>query len=407
MIDFMTIYHPPLLNQLPINIPGIYTLTGGGLVGKTTLIKLWIEKLLTAGTPAESIHYYSTEMSDHLRLTNQSSGSIQYVMLDEITRDSGWEKVMKFVIDNHLLDHVVLMIVSANAATIEKLKTHLSHQQPAINTTDFHLYPLSFYEFIAMKHPNTDISIINLYAEFNHYLLHGGYHSAIRDFTLHGKILDETFTAYSTWLFKEIRQQEKQEGFLREILDVIIKHENQPVTWNALTRELSIHHPKTIGDYVAQLDALDTITVQAALSETTLSKAPKRARKLMFFDPFIFHAIKAHLHPSTDIFETQVIPMLSNSAQHNALVEACVISHYSRYYTTYYIQAEGQINLAYLNNDRFRPVLITWTNPLHAKDLKQILKYPSGKILTKSMKSGMIEHIRTEPLPQALLKLHD
>lgn len=409
-------YTPPLLNQLPINTNGIYTLTGGGLVGKTTLIKLWIDKLLASGVPAQTIHYYSPKIVDNFRtlieklntqLTNNTSSAIQYVVLDDVTRDSSWDKAIKYVIDNGLLKNVVLIVISADAAFIKKLKTNLLQRTPGFNTTDFHLYPLSFYEFIATKTQHAHNNDINVHEEFNHYLLHGGYHAAIRDFTLHGTISNETFQAYSNWLVNEIRQQEKQESFLREILQVIITYENHPVTWNALTRELSIHHPKTIGDYIAQLEALDAIVVQSALSETSLAKAPKRARKLMFFDPFIYHAIRAYLQPSNNIFKTQVLPLIKNPKECDVLVETCVVSHFSRHFATYYLQDEGHINLAYLYDGRFRPVLIAWSNELHAKDLKQILKYPNGKILTKSMKSGMIDHIRTEPLPLALLKLHD
>src|SRR3990167_11033477 len=56
------VYHSPLLEQLPIKIPGIYTLTGGGLVGKTTLMKQWMTKLLKQGVSPQSIVFYSGEV---------------------------------------------------------------------------------------------------------------------------------------------------------------------------------------------------------------------------------------------------------------------------------------------------------------------------------------------------------
>lgn len=42
-------YHPPLLDELPINIPGVYTITGGRQIGKSTLSKQWMLHLLKQG----------------------------------------------------------------------------------------------------------------------------------------------------------------------------------------------------------------------------------------------------------------------------------------------------------------------------------------------------------------------
>ncbi len=36
------IYQPPLIEKLPKNIPGIYTIAGGRQIGKTTLLKQWM-----------------------------------------------------------------------------------------------------------------------------------------------------------------------------------------------------------------------------------------------------------------------------------------------------------------------------------------------------------------------------
>lgn len=405
-----------LLYQLPTAQPGIYTLTGGGLVGKTTLLKQWMAKLLSDGIPAKSITFFSGEFIDNyhmlinyleMQLKNKPPDMIQYVLLDDVTRISGWDKAIKFSAEIGLLDRIVLLLASSDRNLQEKLKLHFPNRQYAAQLMDFHLYPLSFRECVLLKHPNPQTADINLTEEFNQYLLHGGFLIAINDFAMHGEILESTLTAYSDWMRKEILRHERQESFLREILTAIIEHYQTPITWNTITKELSINHPKTIGDYVALLESLDAVFVQFALLEKRLTKAPKKARKVMFFDPFIFHSMKAWLDPIKNPFETQIKPVLDNPEWCAKIVDACVTTHFSRYYPAYYIKAEGEIDLAYIFNRRFWPILITWTNQLHAKDLKQILKYPNGKILTKSQRSGTIEHIRTEPLPQALWRLQD
>ena len=267
----------------------------------------------------------------------------------------------------------------------------------------FHLYPLSFHETVLLKYQNKEV---NLFEAFDQYLLHGGFFPAINDMMLYGKILESTLTDYADWIQKEIVRHRRNKDSLQEILKSFINnHYNNPITWNELSLELSINHPKTISDYIEILSSWDVLFVQFALLEKKLSAAPKKARKIICSDPFIFHALRAWLFPTKNIFETQIQSILNDSAIYTALTKGCVIAHYHRHYPTYYIKSEGEIDLAFVESGQFWPIVISWTNPLRVKDLKQIIRYPQGRILTKTERSGIIEHIRTEPLPYVLWKL--
>ena len=125
----------------------------------------------------------------------------------------------------------------------------------------------------------------------------------------------------------------------------------------------------------------------------------------MFRDPFIFHAVNAWLKPCADPFDEQVKPILGDRVQCARLIEACVITHYSRYYPTYYIKAEGEVDIAYVESKKFWPIEVKWTGQIRPKDLKQISKYKNGLILTRSKAHGLIQGIRTAPLPLALLSI--
>jgi hypothetical protein len=86
-------------------------------------------------------------------------------------------------------------------------------------------------------------------------------------------------------------------------------------------------------------------------------------------------------------------------------VEATLVTHYRRYYRTFYIKAEGEVDLAYIAQNRFWPIEVKWTGHVRPKDLKQIAKYSNGRILTKSKQFGHILGIPAEPLPLAMLRL--
>lgn len=407
--QYKYVYTPALLQQLPI-APGLYTLTSGSLTGKTTLLKLWIEKLLADGVPREAISFFPGDLIKddkdliHLLQTqskNKPSDIIAYVLIDDITHIRGWEKGIKFAVDNGLLDHAIIMLTSSDKTISDKI--HFPNQQA--KKTNFHLYPLTFHESVVLKYPHSQVDDIDLFKEFNHYLLHGGYLIAMNDIAIHGKMLDETLITYANSLQNDMLRLGKQEHFLREILTVIIKHYCRPITWNMLSKELSIDHPKTIGDYISLLESLDALFIQPALLEDKLKAAPKKARKLMFTDSFIFHAVKEWLrHSNKNIVASEMLQSLNEKELTSQLVKSCAITHYRRHYPTYYIKGEGEIDLAYLYEHHFWPVVVTWANLLRPKDLKQILKYPHGEILTKDLRSGIVNHITTEPLPLALWK---
>ena len=248
-------------------------------------------------------------------------------------------------------------------------------------------------------------SLDRLYEEFDLYLIHGGFLTAINDMARHKRILAATFATYSDWIRGDVLKRGKQEHYLREILEAIMKRYGSQVTWNTLAHDLSIDHPKTVADYVALLASMDAAFVQAALVEDKLTAAPKKARKLMFADPFIFHATKAWLTPHKDPYNQQVKPIVSDPDWAARLAEACVVTHYRRYYPTYYIKAEGEVDIAYVDQNRFWPLEVKWTRQLRPKDLKQIVKYPNGRILTRSRHRGEILGVPTEPLPLAILRL--
>lgn len=400
-------YKSKLLQQLPQNIPGIFTLTGGGLVGKTTLLKQWVQHLIINKTLADDIVFYSGEWLDDFQklIDLVQIEKARIIIIDEVTHIQNWEKAIKFFVDTGITKQKTFLLASSNKTLHKKIALHFPNPYDHIKKTDFYLNPLSFHEFITLKHPTSETKNINLSVEFEQYLLHGGYLIAINDIANNGLIQDETLKSYAAWLRREIQDSNKQEFFLLEIVTGIVSHYNSPVTWNMLSKESSIDHPKTISDYINLLESLSAVYVQPALIEEKLSPAPKKARKIMFCDPFIFHSIKAWLSPGKNVFKIQIQETIDDIELCSKLVKACVTTHYEKYYPTYYIKAEGEIDLAYIWEQRFWPIIIIWTNQLRAKDLKQIMKYPNGKILTKTMRSGAIEHIRTEPLPQALLKL--
>ena len=84
-----------LLARLPRKTPGIYTLSGGRQVGKTTLLKQWMSRLMEDGVAPEKIIFFSGKLIDDqhslLRLLQEQlaempAGKTCYVLLDEVSK---------------------------------------------------------------------------------------------------------------------------------------------------------------------------------------------------------------------------------------------------------------------------------------------------------------------------------
>lgn len=421
------IYVSPLLEKLPVNVPGIYTLGGGRQVGKTTLLKQWMQFLLeNQKIPPNSIAFFSGELiSDNhslysllqTQLEEMPNESINYIIVDEVTYIKDWDKAVKYAADIGLLDNTVLMLTGSDLVLIQEARMRFPGRRGKASVVDFHLYPLSFREAFTLMKPDIDLKSFTLesdmaslpmetiFQEFQKYLIYGGYLTAINDFAINNSISRANLSTYSDWIRGDVVKSGKQEHYLKEILIAIIKRYCTQITWNSLAKDLSIEHPKTIADYLGLLESMDAIFVQHALLEDKLTAAPKKAKKVIFTDPFIYHAIKGWLWPVNDPYQEQIVKDLRDPEITATLVEACAVSHYRRFFPTYYIKAEGEVDIAYVDNTKFFPIEIKWTSQIRTKDLKQILKYKNGLILTKSMQIGNINHIKAIPLPLALLQL--
>jgi predicted AAA+ superfamily ATPase len=425
------VYWSKLISRFSKLDRGIYTISGGRQVGKTTLFKQWMAQLIKDNIDPRNIAFMTGELiDDHHSLVrvvndvlNEMPGkSLQYLIVDEVTYIKDWDKGVKYLADAGLLENVVLMLTGSDLIIIREARMRFPGRRGSSETVDFHLYPLNFRECVRLKSsftPNefsrfedlkADLSsdmMDRLFVEFENYLIHGGFLTAINNFEQHHKILPNTFSTYSDWIRGDVLKRNKRENYLLEILSAIIKRYGSQLTWNALAGDLSIDHPKTVADYIDLLASMDAVFVQPAIREDKLTAAPKKAKKVVFTDPFIFHAVNCWLNPVDDPFSKQLKPVLADQQWSSKLTEACIVTHYRRRFPTFYIKSKGEVDVAYVSDDRIWPVEIKWTRQLRPKQIKQIIRYPNGRILTRSKVKGEIQGVQTEPLPLALLRFKE
>lgn len=429
------IYQSDLIEQFPWQEPGIITLVGGRQIGKTTLLKQWMAYLLEKQIDPQAICFFSGELIDdyqalytlvQAQIAQMPTAKLKYCIIDEVSYIKDWDRAVKYLADTGVLSDVVLMLSGSDSVLIQDARKRFPGRRGLADQVDFHYYPLSFGEYIQLKKilPSgafddcssgngfsietlaTKPEIIEvLFREFDRYLVHGGFLTAINDFEKNQFISPATLMVYSDWIRGDMLKRNKKEVYLREIIQAMFKHYTKQISWDNLVKELSIDHTQTIADYVSLLDSMDAVLVQQALKENTLGPAPKKRKKLIFCDPFIYHAMRLWLEPEKDPYQQQIQTIFKDPVLYSEMVEACVVSHFKRHYPTYYIKAEGEVDIAYVHKNKFYPIEIKWTSQLRPKDLKQISKYSHGKIYARTRQLSEINYLPVIPLPLALLGL--
>ncbi len=97
--------------------------------------------------------------------------------------------------------------------------------------------------------------------------------------------------------------------------------------------------------------------------------------------------------------------LFHNRDPHLRLLGQQALVHRSRLLGELPVQTKGEVDIAYVDQNRFWPVEVKWTGQIRPNKIKQIVKYANGLILTKSKKPAEIQGVPTLPLPLALLRL--
>ena len=218
----LLVHRSNLLDKLPCDRPGIYTIGGGRQIGKTTLMKQWMAELLHNGIEPKRIAYLTGELiDDHhslVRLLTETLNEmviigVRYLLLDEVTYIRDWDKGIKYLADTGMLENVVMFLTGSDLVIIKEARMRFPGRRGTADIVDFHLYPLNFLEAVKLKkrfsaetlcrllNPEitpTTTSLDKLYEEFDLYLVHGGFLTAINDLARHKRIMAATFPRTAT-----------------------------------------------------------------------------------------------------------------------------------------------------------------------------------------------------------------
>ncbi len=423
------VYHSSLLNEQAFHTPGIYLITGGRQIGKTTFLKQFILNLLIQEKiNPQAILFISGEIIDthHIlrRIINQFHDETiprQFLFIDEVNYIPDWDKSIKFLADSSMLNNTSVILTGSDSQVIRTAMKRFAGRRGTADRVDFEFYPLSFNEFVCLKekkleplckqiilHPlSVDIPGYEehhpaLTSLFYEYLLHGGYLPAINEYNLKKTISKGVMNTYIQWIVGDILKHNKSEHYLFEILKGIKTTYNTPISWNNLSRFLSIEHHKTIADYCDILVSMHVLHIQEAVIEHKLMGAPKKNRKIYFRDPFIDHSISCYLDQG--LSADRIFEDLRGNEFASSYVEATAVDHCKRWAPTYYIKGDkGEVDIAIVQGNRLYPVEVKWVRSTRPEDFKEIQRFSNGILLTPGVEKKILKTTWMIPLVRFLI----
>lgn len=438
------VLEPNLVDEIPIDTPGVYILTGARQVGKSTLVKLLIKKILSEKKQEpEHIFYLPCDLIisfhelinevEHF-LSSLPQGSSFYLFIDEITYVKSWDRAVKHFADLGYFRRGSVLITGSDSSILKEGMKRFPGRRGTAPETDFHYYPLSFGEYVLLVEPELEpvvrqtrhsgnqylinpsqetaeqavktISpeIVNtLTALFERYLISGGFLTAINELGKNDRIGRYVYNTYIQWIIGDFLKRNKKEHSLKEIMLSLSHRLGKQVSFQNITSATGIQHHSTTQEYLQMLLDMDVIFVLEALREDKLTGAPKKQKKIQFSDPFIAATSICWARGIHDYWEFVQQHIINDSLLKSEIVEGVIASLFRRHYKTYYIKGETEVDISIVTGERFFPIEIKYAGSLKANELKQILKYPHGIVAYKGDEYGRFRHLDVLPLPVTAL----
>lgn len=396
-------HHFSWWKQLALDlVPGIYILTGGRQVGKSTsckqLIQHCLQKELFAPDkifylPCDEI-YDAKALSDTLRLfLNEVSTEKFLIIIDEITYVKDWDRVIKALADEGYFQHGLCLLTGSDTLILKEAAMRFPGRRGTASKIDFHLHPLSFSEYVGLLSPNKVLNNNQLFLLFKNYLICGGYLRAINDLAQFGKITEATLLTYEQWVRGDFLKQHKKEDTLLAVLCALLTVGASQISYTGLTQKIGLISNDTCIDYCRLLERMDILINLQAFDQNKKQGFPRKARKFHFFDPFIYHMIHNWL---------QREGYLNSFELESTLVEACVASHCHRLNKTFYFKGQGEIDIIWRQDNAFQAIEVKWTQQLRLTDLKMLKQFKNSVLLTKTPQAGLVDNIPALPVYQFL-----
>ena len=242
--------------------PFVKVLTGVRRSGKSTVLKMIMEKLQTErGISADQIVSMRFDSMEYEDMTAKqmfeavkaklSENKKTYVFLDEVQEIKGWEKVVNSLASDYDVD---LYVTGSNSRMMSsEISTYLTGRY-----VSFRIFPLSFEEYLTFRKEYTEVK--DVHAELADYIRLGGFPAThLRDYSQ-----DEVYTIvrdiYNSTIFSDIvrKNQIRKVDQLERVVKYTFSNVGNTFSAKSISDYLKSEHRKidneTVYSYLEKLE---------------------------------------------------------------------------------------------------------------------------------------------------------
>ena len=364
-------YHNPLIHHLEFNPNQIHILRGPRQVGKTTLIKEWVDRLIRKENAQAAnvllISCEGMESFDELQkilidwLSAKKNERI-YIFLDEVTFVKEWQRVILACFNVGLLQQATVVITGSNARDLKESSERLPGRRGA--GKDIQLYPLMPFQYRELDcfQGYTTQNLIETYLKV------GGFPHAIRDFVTTGSISEETFRTYRNWIIGDAVHYGLSEEILKHILFRIYETTGTRITWSSLIENTTVKSHETALTYIEHLQDAHLCEILYCYDLEKHGPAIHKARKIHFIDPLLYYLAAAWKKNLTPIWKWIELPETFTSVQASLLESVFAVQSKVQHadqniipYFWYSTKTKQEVDLVLLSGEQKLLYEIKWS----------------------------------------------
>lgn len=245
-----------------VDAPFVKIVTGVRRCGKSTILKMIMEKLQTEkNVEASQIASYRFDSMEYEDMTSKQmytelkgrliDGKKTYFFLDEVQEITGWEKVVNSLASDYDVD---IYVTGSNSRMMSsEISTYLTGRYIA-----FHIYTLSFAEFLTFKSRYKAVS--DPKAELTEYIRLGGFPATHLQDYLQDEIYTIVKDIYNSTIFSDIvkRNQIRKIDQLERVVKYVFNNVGNTFSAKSISDYLKSEHRKidneTVYSYLEKLE---------------------------------------------------------------------------------------------------------------------------------------------------------
>lgn len=307
---------PRVVEDLDLTLPAVYTIRGPRQVGKTTALKLMIERSLARSQDGVLYHSFDLEAEpqaviDAVQAARRFRPRVRRwrFFLDEVSGIRGWQRAVKWLRDNTPAADDTFVLSGSSSMDIEAGSERLPGRRGPGTGHDRILLPLSFGDFAGLhgfparktlraadflsdrSHDvllDARLHLPALQALFERYLRVGGFPAAVEGDAAGGGLQNETLEMLWDMISAEVGRHGREPARAFRLLEQVVRSLGSRTDWTALGQAMDANRAaaEQYGTLLARMFAI-VIVYRYQLDRG--GPNPSAEKKIYCVDPAVAH----------------------------------------------------------------------------------------------------------------------